>query len=44
MYRIIGPVVGAGRPGETVEIPAYELFHDDKPLTGSFSMHRVNCL
>ena len=37
-------VVGAGRPGETVEIPAYELFHDDKRLTGSFyggiSMHR----
>lgn len=29
-------VVGAGRPGETVEIPAYELFHDDKKLTGSF--------
>jgi S-(hydroxymethyl)glutathione dehydrogenase/alcohol dehydrogenase len=29
-------VVGAGRPGETVEIPAYELFHDDKRLTGSF--------
>jgi S-(hydroxymethyl)glutathione dehydrogenase / alcohol dehydrogenase len=37
-------VVGAGRPGETVPIPAYELFHDDKRLTGSFyggiSMHR----
>jgi S-(hydroxymethyl)glutathione dehydrogenase / alcohol dehydrogenase len=37
-------VVGAGRPGETVEIPAYELFHDDKRLTGSFcggiSLHR----
>lgn len=29
-------VVGAGRPGETVPIPAYELFHDDKKLTGSF--------
>jgi S-(hydroxymethyl)glutathione dehydrogenase/alcohol dehydrogenase len=29
-------VVGAGRPGETVPIPAYELFHDDKRLTGSF--------
>jgi S-(hydroxymethyl)glutathione dehydrogenase/alcohol dehydrogenase len=37
-------VVGAGRPSETVQIPAYELFHDDKRLTGSFyggiSMHR----
>jgi S-(hydroxymethyl)glutathione dehydrogenase/alcohol dehydrogenase len=37
-------VVGAGRPTETVQIPAYELFHDDKRLTGSFyggiSMHR----
>lgn len=30
-------VVGAGRPGDTVPIPAYELFHDDKKLTGSFS-------
>lgn len=29
-------VVGAGRPGQVVEIPAYELFHDDKRLTGSF--------
>jgi S-(hydroxymethyl)glutathione dehydrogenase / alcohol dehydrogenase len=29
-------VVGAGRPGDTVPIPAYELFHDDKKLTGSF--------
>ena len=29
-------VVGAGRPGEVVPIPAYELFHDDKRLTGSF--------
>jgi S-(hydroxymethyl)glutathione dehydrogenase / alcohol dehydrogenase len=29
-------VVGAGRPGDTVPIPAYELFHDDKRLTGSF--------
>ncbi|WP_439031260.1 zinc-binding dehydrogenase [Gordonia terrae] len=37
-------VVGAGRPDQTVEINAYELFHDDKKLTGSFhggiSMHR----
>ncbi len=37
-------VVGAGRPHQVVEIPAYELFHDDKRLTGSFhggmSMHR----
>gem|GEM_PF-5488280 len=37
-------MIGAGRPGETVQIPAYELFHDDKRLTGSFyggiSMHR----
>lgn len=37
-------VVGAGRPDQTVEINAYELFHDDKRLTGSFhggvSMHR----
>jgi S-(hydroxymethyl)glutathione dehydrogenase/alcohol dehydrogenase len=37
-------VVGAGRPDQVVEIPAYELFHDDKKLTGSFhggiSMHR----
>lgn len=29
-------VVGAGRPGDSVPIPAYELFHDDKKLTGSF--------
>jgi S-(hydroxymethyl)glutathione dehydrogenase/alcohol dehydrogenase len=29
-------VVGAGAPGAVVEIPAYELFHDDKKLTGSF--------
>lgn len=29
-------VVGAGRPNELVEISAYELFHDDKRLTGSF--------
>ncbi len=37
-------VVGAGRPDQVVEINAYELFHDDKRLTGSFhggiSMHR----
>ncbi|KXX60099.1 alcohol dehydrogenase catalytic domain-containing protein [Rhodococcus sp. LB1] len=37
-------VVGAGRPHQVVEINAYELFHDDKRLTGSFhggiSMHR----
>jgi S-(hydroxymethyl)glutathione dehydrogenase/alcohol dehydrogenase len=37
-------VVGAGRPDETVAINAYQLFHDDKRLTGSFhggiSMHR----
>jgi S-(hydroxymethyl)glutathione dehydrogenase/alcohol dehydrogenase len=37
-------VVGAGRPDQVVEIPAYELFHDDKRITGSFhggiSMHR----
>lgn len=37
-------VVGAGRPDQMVEINAYELFHDDKRLTGSFhggiSMHR----
>jgi S-(hydroxymethyl)glutathione dehydrogenase/alcohol dehydrogenase len=37
-------VVGAGRPNQVVEINAYELFHDDKKLTGSFhggiSMHR----
>lgn len=37
-------VVGAGRPDQAVEINAYELFHDDKRLTGSFhggiSMHR----
>ncbi|HEY5855670.1 MAG TPA: alcohol dehydrogenase catalytic domain-containing protein [Aldersonia sp.] len=37
-------VVGAGRPDKVVEINAYELFHDDKKLTGSFhggiSMHR----
>jgi S-(hydroxymethyl)glutathione dehydrogenase / alcohol dehydrogenase len=30
-------VVGAGRPKQVVEIPAYELFHDDKRLTGSFA-------
>jgi S-(hydroxymethyl)glutathione dehydrogenase / alcohol dehydrogenase len=29
-------VVGAGRPDQVVEIPAYQLFHDDKRLTGSF--------
>jgi len=29
-------VVGAGKPSETVQISAYELFHDDKKLTGSF--------
>ena len=29
-------VVGAGRPKEMVQIPAYELFHDDKKITGSF--------
>lgn len=29
-------VVGAGRPGEVVPLSAYELFHDDKKLTGSF--------
>lgn len=29
-------VVGAGRPGDTVPLSAYELFHDDKKLTGSF--------
>lgn len=29
-------VVGAGRPDQVVEISAYELFHDDKRLTGSF--------
>lgn len=37
-------VVGAGRPDQVVEIPAYELFHDNKRLTGCFyggiSMHR----
>lgn len=37
-------VVGAGRPNQVVEINAYELFHDDKKITGSFhggiSMHR----
>lgn len=37
-------VVGAGRPDQVVEINAYELFHDDKRITGSFhggiSMHR----
>lgn len=37
-------VVGAGRPDQTVELNAYEVFHDDKRLTGSFhggiSMHR----
>jgi S-(hydroxymethyl)glutathione dehydrogenase/alcohol dehydrogenase len=29
-------VVGAGAPGAVVEIPAYEIFHDDKRITGSF--------
>lgn len=29
-------VVGAGRPDEVVPLSAYELFHDDKKLTGSF--------
>jgi S-(hydroxymethyl)glutathione dehydrogenase/alcohol dehydrogenase len=29
-------VVGAGAPGAQVQISAYELFHDDKRLTGSF--------
>ncbi len=29
-------VVGAGRPDELVELSAYEVFHDDKRLTGSF--------
>lgn len=29
-------VVGAGRPDEIVELNAYEVFHDDKRLTGSF--------
>jgi S-(hydroxymethyl)glutathione dehydrogenase / alcohol dehydrogenase len=29
-------VVGAGRPDEVVELNAYEVFHDDKRLTGSF--------
>ncbi|WP_022879443.1 alcohol dehydrogenase catalytic domain-containing protein [Microbacterium sp. B19] len=29
-------VVGAGAPGAVVEIPAYEMFHDDKRITGSF--------
>jgi S-(hydroxymethyl)glutathione dehydrogenase/alcohol dehydrogenase len=29
-------VVGAGAPGATVQFSAYELFHDDKKLTGSF--------
>lgn len=29
-------VVGAGHPGDAVSIPAYELFHDDKKLTGSW--------
>jgi S-(hydroxymethyl)glutathione dehydrogenase/alcohol dehydrogenase len=29
-------VVGAGAPGAMLEIPAYEIFHDDKRLTGSF--------
>ncbi|WP_252189889.1 alcohol dehydrogenase catalytic domain-containing protein [Rhodococcus sp. 4CII] len=37
-------VVGAGRPDKVVEINSYELFHDDKKITGSFhggiSMHR----
>jgi S-(hydroxymethyl)glutathione dehydrogenase/alcohol dehydrogenase len=37
-------VVGAGRPDQQVQIPAYEMFHDDKKITGSFhggiSMHR----
>ena len=29
-------VVGAGAPGAMVQLPAYEVFHDDKKLTGSF--------
>ncbi len=29
-------VVGAGAPGAMVQLSAYELFHDDKKLTGSF--------
>lgn len=29
-------VVGAGRPGDEVRFSAYEIFHDDKRLTGSF--------
>lgn len=29
-------VVGAGRPDQEVTFSAYELFHDDKRLTGSF--------
>jgi len=29
-------VVGAGAPNAQVQISAYELFHDDKKLTGSF--------
>jgi S-(hydroxymethyl)glutathione dehydrogenase / alcohol dehydrogenase len=29
-------VVGAGRPGDIVPLSAYEIFHDDKKLTGSF--------
>lgn len=29
-------VVGAGRPDEVVELNAYQVFHDDKRLTGSF--------
>jgi S-(hydroxymethyl)glutathione dehydrogenase/alcohol dehydrogenase len=29
-------VVGAGAPSATVQLSAYELFHDDKKLTGSF--------
>lgn len=37
-------IVGAGKPGETVPLSTYELFHDDKKLTGSwhggFSMRR----
>jgi S-(hydroxymethyl)glutathione dehydrogenase/alcohol dehydrogenase len=30
-------VVGAGAPSANVQISAYELFHDDKRLTGSFA-------
>jgi len=30
-------VVGAGRPGQKIEIDAYELFHDEKRLVGCFA-------